>query len=248
MRNLLLFSLLTFSFTALANPTGMVQEPEVYDEVVDLPSEEEVLAAKEEVDELFHNRMVPMFLIDRNSILDKYSYVDPTNRVPDDLLEEALIYFDANPGFTNRNYITIVDYGAASWKKRLFTIRMSDGKVFGRHAGHGKNSDPDHNGYLDYYSNISGSHKSSKGFYRAAEIYHSSIATIGRAMRLDGLSSTNSNARARGIVFHGSNWVKDDSVIQGRSLGCVTISWDGKDDWLDALKGGSLLYVNSSDL
>lgn len=246
----LLWSSVSFSETKdLENQFNFTEvlESEFYDEQTERPSQKEVDDAKKAIDKLFPDRFKVLVNRDRVSILDKYSYIDPGKIVPQDLLEDALIYFDSNSGFTNRNFITIVDYSLPSWKKRLFIIRMSDGEVYSRHVGHGKNSDPDHNGYLDYYSNVPGSYKSSKGFYRAAEIYWSSNQNIGRALKLDGLSSTNSNARSRGIVFHGSSYVKDQNVKQGRSLGCVTISWNNKDEILDILTGGSLLYVNNSD-
>ncbi len=229
----------------LENEVGVIESP-IYEEVTEVPSQEEIENSAAEIKRLFPDRLNIQNRVGVQSVLDKYDHIDPTGIVPSDLLEDALIFFDSNSGFTNRKFITIVDYSKPSWQKRLFIIRMSDGLVYSRHVGHGRNSDPDHNGYLDYYSNQPGSYKSSKGFYRAAEIYWSTNENIGRALKLDGLSATNSNARSRGIVFHGSSYVVDQNVKQGRSLGCVTISWNQKDEILDILKGGSLLYVNNS--
>jgi hypothetical protein len=247
--NLVILSLF-IGFIAQAqdpSPIESVQE-EAFAYETEKPSLENVQKAQQEIDELFPERFVESFVIDRERVLQNYHHIDPQGIVPDDLLEDALVYFDSNSGFKNRRYITIVDYSKPSWEKRLFIINMADGSVYARHASHGRNSDPNHDGYLDSYSNTPNSWQSSKGFYRAAEIYWSSNQNIGRAMRLDGLQSSNSNARARGIVFHGASYTQDRNVKQGRSLGCVTISWKDKDDILDILKGGSLLYVNNSRL
>ena len=58
-----------------------------------------------------------------------------------------------------------------------------------------------------------------------------------------GLSSTNSNVRARAIVIHGASYVQESSVIQGRSWGCPAVAMENRDTVVKALKGGSLIYA-----
>lgn len=223
-----------------SQPEGAIEhEPE---EAYDIPAAEEVEKAQKEIQELFPDQ--PMNKSGSASeVLKKYKKVYPSSLVPNDLLREALLYFDARPGFKNRNFITIVDYAKPSWEKRMFIINMKTGGVHRRHVAHASGSDPDNDGYLNMFSNINGSHKSARGFYRVAEDYY---GKYGRSARLDGLSTSNSNARARAIVLHGSDYVIDKNVKQGRSWGCFTISWNGKDDIVDILQNGSLLYSSVS--
>ena len=84
---------------------------------------------------------------------------------------------------------------------------------------------------------------SSVGAIRTGEIYS---GNFGRSMRLDGLVDTNSNVRRRAIVMHGSDYVHQEPVKQGRSYGCLALDWDIKDDLITKIKDGSLIYVGLS--
>ncbi|WP_413577685.1 murein L,D-transpeptidase catalytic domain family protein [Bdellovibrio sp. HCB290] len=177
---------------------------------------------------------------DRETILMKYDHVDPTNIVPTQSLIDALIYFEQNKAsFNNKNYITIINYAQSSRTARFYIVDLNSGGVWPLHVAHGKNSDPDHDGNATSFSNASGSNKTSLGFFRTAETYNGSH---GYSLRLDGLSATNSNARARAIVIHGANYVSEASVVQGRSWGCPALTMAHRTQVIDALKGGSLIY------
>lgn len=252
MRLILLSSVLIF-FTACSNqgpsaarslnsvaPEGEVEHN--LDAIYDLPTAEEVEKARQEVEELFPETTLKSN-VSEGAVLAKYKKVYPNSLVPGKLLKEALLYFDANPGFKNRNYITIVDFAQPSWEKRMYVIQMSTGLVHRRTVAHGAGSDPNNDGYLDLFSNLNGSHASSRGFFRVAESYS---GRFGYSARLDGLQSTNNAARARAVVLHGSDYVWDSAVKQGRSYGCFAISWNGKDDIVDILKSGSMLYASES--
>src|SRR5690606_28831407 len=106
-------------------------------------------------------------------------------------------------------------------KKRLHVINMSTGAGWSLHVAHGKGSDKNHDAYAERFSNTSGSNASSLGAYLTAETYSGSN---GYSLRLDGLSTTNSNARRRAVVVHGASYVKDSNVKQGRSWGCPAVS------------------------
>ncbi len=213
-------------------------------EVFDIPHPDDVKAAQEEVEKLFPLRNVKVSKMQTPTILAKYSHIYPSQVIPNDLLEDALVFFDMNKaGFTNQNYITIVDFEKHSWKKRLFIIDMKSGEVLSKHMGHGSGGDRDNDGYVERLSNINNSHMSSEGFYRVAESYY---GKYGYSARLDGLSDTNSRARARAIVMHGANYILDQNVKQGRSWGCITISFNRKNEIVDMLRGGSLLYAAKS--
>jgi hypothetical protein len=178
---------------------------------------------------------------DRETILLKYNYLDPNKIVPTEALVNALIYFEQNKSsFKNQNYISVINFSQSSKTPRFYIIDMNSGSVWPIHVAHGKNSDPDHDGFATSFSNTSGSNKSSLGFYRAAETYSGSH---GLSLRLDGLSSTNSNARARAIVIHGASYVQEKTVIQGRSWGCPAVDMNIRTQVINALKGGSLIYA-----
>lgn len=173
-----------------------------------------------------------------------YEYLDPNREVPQDLLRDAVAYFDANKDrFPNQNYITIVDFKKRSDKSRFYLVNMSTGGVEKYHTTHGIGSDKNDDGLAESFGNVPDSGKSSLGFVRTAEVYSGKFK---RSVRLDGLSKTNTKIRDRAIVFHGWDKVKEANVIQGLSWGCITLDWSVKDGVLDKIKEGSLMYVGVS--
>ncbi|MGE0526433.1 MAG: murein L,D-transpeptidase catalytic domain-containing protein [Bdellovibrionales bacterium] len=213
------------------------------EEGFDRQSEEEILRAESEIQALFGPDSIPHFrsVEDEYRVLQKYNHLDPKHWVPSNLLKEAVLYFDKNKSkFPNKAYLTIVDFKPRSDRYRFFLINMDTGKVERYRTTHGIGSDTDNDGRAERFGNENGSGKSSLGFVRTAEVYWGKYR---RSVRLDGLSSTNSNIRRRAIVFHGWDNVKEAPVIQGRSWGCITLDWDIKDKVLDKVKEGSLMYV-----
>jgi hypothetical protein len=174
-------------------------------------------------------------------MMSKWSHLDPSKVVPAKLLSEALAYFEANAArIKNQKVLTIIDFSKQSGKKRFFVIDLKTGIVDQQVTSHGSGSDPNNDGVADSFSNVSGSNASSLGFYLAAETY---VGKWGRSMRLDGLSTTNSNARARAVVIHGADYVLDGNAQQGRSWGCPALPLAKKDAVIDKLTGGSLIYA-----
>lgn len=178
---------------------------------------------------------------EQEALLAGYSHLDPDRQVPTKALQDALLYFTKNKSkFANQNYISILNFAQSSKQKRFFIIHLKTGKVWAIRVAHGKGSDSNHDGIADKFSNISGSNASSLGAYRAAETYSGSH---GLSLRLDGLSSTNSNARPRAVVIHGASYVQESNVIQGRSWGCPAVAMENRDAVVKYLKGGSLLWA-----
>ncbi|WP_255490201.1 murein L,D-transpeptidase catalytic domain family protein [Bdellovibrio sp. KM01] len=210
----------------------------------DDPAEEQVVTTPAVVEPMLRTMAAPDLSIsayDKETILMKYDHVDPKNIVPTQALIDALIYFEKNKSsFKNQNYISIINFSQSSKTPRFYIIDLNSGGVWPIHVAHGKNSDPNHDGFATSFSNTSGSNKSSLGFYRTAETYSGSH---GLSLRLDGLSSTNSNARSRAIVIHGASYVQEKSVIQGRSWGCPAVDMSIRTQVINALKGGSLIYA-----
>ncbi|KHD87388.1 MAG: hypothetical protein OM95_14755 [Bdellovibrio sp. ArHS] len=177
----------------------------------------------------------------REGILQKYNYVDPTRMVRTEALAKALVYFDANKNnLKNQDFVSVIDFGKNSSEARFYIVSMKTGAVWAIRVAHGKGSDANHDGFAEKFSNTSGAHASSIGFYRTAETYQGGH---GLSLRLDGLSTTNSNARARAVVIHGADYVQDTNIKQGRSWGCPAVSMQNLKNVVNYLKGGSLIYA-----
>jgi hypothetical protein len=169
-----------------------------------------------------------------------YSYLDPDKVVPAKLLQEAVAYYDANlDKIENQRVIGVIDYKQHNSKERFYIIDMESGRVERYLTAHGKNSDPDFDGYATKFSNVPDSNTTSLGFFLTAETYY---GKNGYSLRLDGLSSTNSNARERAIVIHGADYVTPGPKI-GRSYGCPAVEMRYHQELIDQIKGGSLLYA-----
>lgn len=169
-----------------------------------------------------------------------YSHLDPDDLVPENLLQEAVAYYDANlHRIKNQRVMGIIDYKQHNSKERYYIIDMESGRVETYLTAHGKNSDPDFDGYATKFSNVPDSNTTSLGFFLTAETYYGSN---GYSLRLDGLSKTNSNARLRAIVIHGAEYVSPGPKI-GRSYGCPAVEMRYHQDLIDQIKGGSLLYA-----
>ena len=188
----------------------------------------------------FNLLFISLFFINR-AIATDFSYIDPDKIVPQKMLKTALDYFDKNQNtIPNKRFVSLIDYKQHNSKERLFIIDMESGRVEAYLVAHGKNSDIDFDGYATEFSNTNDSLMSSLGFYLTAETY---FGANGYSMRLDGLSSTNSNARMRAIVLHGADYVAPGSKI-GRSFGCPAVEPRYSQLIIDEIKEGSLLYAD----
>jgi hypothetical protein len=181
---------------------------------------------------------------EKTQVLSNYSHLDPNHIVPTALLEKAVVYFEANKSrFANQNYLSVIDFSKKSTKARFFVVNLKTGAVWSLHTAHGKGSDSNNDGVAESFGNVSGSGKSSLGFYRTAETYQ---GKHGYSLRLDGLSSTNSKVRARAIVVHEAAYVSEAAKIQGRSLGCPAVTHSNRDKLINQIKNGSLIYAGLS--
>lgn len=140
------------------------------------------------------------------------------------------------------NYIFEVDYSIPSYKPRLFVYSIRDKKLYRYKAAHGiggSNRTPN-DGKTREVSNVSGSLMSSLGYIVTGPKYTSD--SVGVAVRLNGLSPTNSKILARGVVLHGGAYVSDnekntDTSIPGRSWGCIVVD----DKYISRQSGGELI-------
>jgi hypothetical protein len=206
----------------------------------DLPTEQEVIEAADYIDSL---GFVESDLTYEKAISarDNYSHLDPTNMVPDRLLATALNFYKDNQNrIANKKFIGVVDFSANASKARFFIISMKTGVVKAYHVAHGSGSDRANDGYAESFSNVSGSNASSLGYYLTAETYS---GKHGLSLRLDGLSSTNSNVRSRAIVIHGASYVYDKNIKAGRSEGCLAVSNASRTTVVNMMKSGALIYA-----
>jgi hypothetical protein len=173
--------------------------------------------------------------------LQEYDHLDPQNVVPDKPLRQAVTYFKLHKNlFSNKNYLVVIDYTQSAATKRMYVINMKTGAVERHLVAAGAGSDPNKDGRADRFGNSNRTHETSLGVFRTAEIYN---GKHGRSLRLDGLSKTNSNARARAIVVHGAKYVDEDRDHTGRSWGCPAVDPDVINKLIGQVKGGAMIYA-----
>jgi hypothetical protein len=164
-----------------------------------------------------------------------------------DLFRKVVIgYYNLKQGqflSTGKSLITIVDFNKPSTEKRLWIIDLENKKLlFHTLVAHGQGSGVD---MAENFSNTSNSNQSSLGFYIANETY---AGKHGMSLRLDGMDEGfNTNARARGVVVHGADYVSESFIAQhgrlGRSWGCPALPPELTSTIINTIKGKTLLYI-----
>lgn len=146
----------------------------------------------------------------------------------------------------HRDLVAIADFGHHSAKPRFHFLSFELNRVRSFLVTHGQGSDPDHNGWLQSYSNANGSLATSRGAYRTGEVYEGQYGT---SFRLDGLDPTNSAARPRAIVGHAAEYARASHVARhgklGRSFGCFAMDPADFGHAINLLPGGRLLLADS---
>lgn len=144
-----------------------------------------------------------------------------------------------------RDKVGIVDFGRPSHEPRLFVVDMLSGSLRSYLVAHGRGSDPEHDGYLNEFSNIPGSLATSRGAYSTLQWY---TGKYGSSMRLEGLDPDNNMALDRAIVVHEAWYSAPDMIKKwgklGRSEGCFAVSPGMNKDMLYHLGGGRLIFAD----
>lgn len=119
-------------------------------------------------------------------------------------------------------YGILINLGRHSGLNRAFLVDLTTGNIVlsglcCHGGGYGNDSEEVE------FSNEPGSHCSSEGFYKIGYRYE---GTFGTAYKLHGLSTTNSNAFERFIVFHSHDCVPENEVDYSicESQGCPTLN------------------------
>jgi len=186
--------------------------------------------------------------VDDNELLVKnlYTECELTDKLDYDVFKHAMDGYNSIE-LTNKNLLSIIDYSKPSSEKRFFIIDIENHKLlYQTLVAHGKKS-----GFLKAtkFSNKIGSYKSSLGFFRTGNSY---FGIRGFSLQLEGLEKgINDNARLRGIIIHGANYVDENFAngngVIGRSWGCPAVSKKLSKEIINLLKGGSLLYIYADD-
>jgi L,D-transpeptidase catalytic domain len=189
--------------------------------------------------------------VHRSFSSDKTSYTDSIRRNPAELLmpadasiSTAAILFDSlqleekgmneevfeyafkghqklvEKGMVNNDAIlSICDFSQSSRKKRLYVINLDTKEVLiNTYVAHGRNSGSE---YANSFSNKPESHKSSLGFYVTDRTYS---GEHGLALKIRGLE-------------------KGFNKFMGRSFGCPAISYKDHKNVINAIKGGTCLFI-----
>jgi hypothetical protein len=151
----------------------------------------------------------------------------------------------AGDALWRRDVAGIADFATHSAIPRFHFANLENGTVRSFRVAHGSGSDPEHDGWLKWFSNEPGSNATSRGAYISWEWY---TGKYGTSVRLEGLDPDNSLAFDRAIVMHAADYCSQAHVDRwgrlGRSNGCLALS---AEDFLDALanlSGGRLLYAD----
>jgi hypothetical protein len=131
----------------------------------------------------------------------------------------------------------------SSNSKRLWVIDLATNTIlFQSLVAHGRNTGEE---FAKSFSNSAQSFKSSLGFYATGEIYS---GKHGMSLRLDGLEKgINDNARSRGVVVHGANYVSNSFIKNnkrlGRSQGCPALPEELSKEIINVIKDKSCLFI-----
>jgi len=171
--------------------------------------------------------------------------VDPEGLIRPDLLGRALTALEAHRNEADPVHLVIVDYARRSSEPRAYVLNLGTGHVEETfRTAHGAGSDPDHDGFLDRFSDAPGSSASPEGAYLLAEQY---VGKHGKSLRLDGLDPTNANARDRAIVIHAADYAEPTFLQKwgklGRSNGCIVFSKKDLATFLKDVPRRTLIFV-----
>jgi hypothetical protein len=171
---------------------------------------------------------------------------DIRNRINPKVLSMALsgYYSLKEQGKVSRDGIlTVIDFNKPSVEERLFVIDVNSGRLlYSGLVAHGSGSGDN---YAQSFSNEPGSHQSSLGFFTTGNTYD---GKHGYSLRLLGMErGINDKAEMRSIVIHGADYVSYDFIRKhgrlGRSQGCPALSYNGFQQVINLIKGGSCLFI-----
>ena len=194
--------------------------------------------------------LIAVLLSSPASAVEPKAILELTNNLRPEVLELALEAYEQAEagGHVRRPVLTIIDYELPSYQQRLWVIDMKVPRVLHQEwVAHGMGAPRGSGGSMEEalsFSNEKGTLKSSLGLFITAETYY---GRHGYSLKLDGLEEgVNDNARERLIVLHGAQYVSEnraDGRLVGRSWGCPAVRPGISNILIDAIKGGSVLWI-----
>ena len=148
----------------------------------------------------------------------------------------------------NSGIVTIADYSQSSNKKRLYVIDLKNMKLlFNTYVAHGRNTGDE---FASSFSNKEGSLKTSLGFYVTENPIIGSHT--GFSLMINGVEKgINDNAEKRAIIMHAADYATEDFIRKygrlGRSLGCPAVPPEFNQLIIEAIKGGTCLFLYNPD-
>ncbi|MFY9151913.1 MAG: murein L,D-transpeptidase catalytic domain family protein [Prolixibacteraceae bacterium] len=161
---------------------------------------------------------------------------------------KGLKKLDNNGKLQNPNIITIADYSQSSNRKRLYVIDLKNKKLlFNTYVAHGRNTGGE---YAKSFSNAEGSYKSSLGFYITEHPITGSHT--GFSLLIDGVEKGfNDRAIQRAIIIHAADYATENFIKKygrlGRSYGCPSLPPEMNKPIIDAIQGGTCLFLYNPD-
>ncbi|AKM11947.1 twin-arginine translocation pathway signal [Croceicoccus naphthovorans] len=155
----------------------------------------------------------------------------------------------AGSALWHKDMAAIADFGVHSANPRFHFANLETGTVRSFLVAHGMGSDPEHDGFLNTFSNVEGSNATSRGAFITYEWYKGKYGT---SIRLGGLDPENSNALPRYIVAHAAEYATREHVARwgklGRSNGCFAMDPADFREALWNISGGRLIYSDKLGL
>lgn len=153
----------------------------------------------------------------------------------------------ADQGLVEKELLTIIDFSLSSTQRRMWVLDMANQKVLiNSVVSHGKNTGGE---FATKFSNKVNSLQSSLGFYLTGETY---IGGNGLSLFIDGMEEEfNSKARERYVVIHGAEYANEEVAQRmgrlGRSYGCPAVPTALTKEFINTIKGKSVVYIHSND-
>ncbi len=165
-----------------------------------------------------------------------------------DMAIKGLTKLNTEGKLNNPTIVTIADYSQSSNKKRLYVIDLKNKKLlFNTYVAHGRNTGDE---YAKSFSNVDGSYKSSLGFYVTEHPITGSHT--GFSLLIDGVEKGfNDHAVQRAIIIHAAEYATENFIKKfgrlGRSYGCPSVPPEMNKPIIEAIKGGTCLFLYNPD-
>lgn len=165
-----------------------------------------------------------------------------------DLAIKGLHKLSVHGKLQNPDIVTIADYSQSSSRKRFYVIDLKNEKLlFNTYVAHGRNTGDE---YARYFSNTSGSLKSSLGFYITEKPVFGSHT--GLSLIIEGVEKGfNDNAVKREIIIHAAEYATESFIKKfgrlGRSFGCPVLPPDLNEPIIETIKEGTCFFIYNPD-